>query len=54
MNRKDRTVYIMLTDYPDKVSRTIKRIGLWEYSHMSISTDEHYPKFFSFTGKRGS
>ena len=53
MNRKDRTVYIMLTDYPDKVSRTIKRIGLWEYSHMSISTDEHYPKFFSFTGKRG-
>lgn len=45
MNRKDRTVYIMLTDYPDKVSRTIKRIGLWEYSHMSISTDEHYPKF---------
>ena len=37
MNRKDRTVYIMLTDYPDKVSRTIKRIGLWEYSHMSIA-----------------
>ena len=25
MNRKDRTVYIMLTDYPDKVSRTIKK-----------------------------
>ena len=52
-DRKDRTVYIMLTDYPDKVSRAIKRVGLWEYSHMSISTDEHYPKFFSFTGKRG-
>ena len=45
MNRKDRTVYIMLTDYPDKVSRTIKRIGLWEYSHMSISTDEHHPTY---------
>ena len=29
-DRKDRTVYIMLTDYPDKVSRAIKRVGLWE------------------------
>ena len=36
MNRKDRTVYIMLTDYPDKVSRTIKRIGLWGRPYHSV------------------
>ncbi|MGN0543968.1 MAG: hypothetical protein ACI4I0_00205 [Acutalibacteraceae bacterium] len=53
MNKKDRTVYIMLTDYPDRVSRAIKRIGFWEYSHVSISTEKHFPRFFSFTGKRG-
>ncbi len=53
MADKKHTVYIMLTDYPDKVSRAIKRIGFWEYSHVSMSTDAHYPKFFSFMGKRG-
>lgn len=53
MTGKKHTVYIMLTDYPDKISRAIKKIGFWEYSHVSISTDAHYPKFFSFMGKRG-
>lgn len=53
MADKNHIVYIMLTDYPDRVSHAIKRIGFWEYSHVSISTDAHYPKFFSFMGKRG-
>ena len=54
MNRKDRTVYIMLTDYPDKVSRTIKRIGLWEYSHMSICAcaTRHPSKSATCAGRR--
>lgn len=51
--KKQNTLYVMLTDYPDKLSRAIRRLGFWEYSHVSISTEKHFPKFFSFVGKKG-
>ncbi len=50
--KKDR-IYVLLTDYPNKLSRLIKSIGLWEYSHVSISTERYFPTFYSFTGKKG-
>lgn len=52
-NKKNDSIYIILTDYPDPISKAIKRIGLWEYSHVSISTSEYFPKFFSFVGNIG-
>lgn len=51
--KRDNLIYIMLTDYPDNISKAIKRIGLWEYSHVSISTSNTFPKFFSFVGRKG-
>ncbi len=42
-----------MTDYPDFVSQTIKKLGFWDYSHVSISTDSLMPTFYSFVGKHG-
>ena len=46
-------VYILLTNYPDKISVAIRRLGRWRYSHASISVDSLGGDFFSYTGKRG-
>lgn len=51
--KKNNSIYILLSDYPDQVSRLLKRIGFWKYSHASIGTSLTAPDFFSFTGKRG-
>lgn len=53
INEKDHRIYILLTDYPDNVSKFLKRIGFWHYSHVSISTSMMDKKFFSFVGKKG-
>ncbi len=52
-NTPKKYIYVLLTDYPNRISKVIKRIGLWKYSHVSISTSDKFPNFFSFTGKRG-
>ena len=46
-------LYVLLSDYPDRTSRFLKRLGMWKYSHASISTGRASPSFFSFTGKHG-
>lgn len=53
INEKDHRVYILLTDYPDNVSKFLKHLGLWNYSHVSIGTSMTDKKFFSFVGKKG-
>ncbi len=55
MNKRkpNERIYVLLTDYPNKLSRLIKGIGLWNYSHVSISTSRYFPTFYSFTGKKG-
>lgn len=46
-------IYFLLTNYPDKLSVAIRRLGRWRYSHVSISADCLDGDFFSYTGKRG-
>lgn len=49
----DSKICILLTSYPDRVSRFLRKLGRWNYSHASISTDLMNSNYFSFTGKRG-
>ncbi len=46
-------LYILLTNYPNRLSLFIRRLGGWRFSHVSISTSSFNCEFFSFTGKRG-
>jgi hypothetical protein len=46
-------IYILLTDYPDKVSKSLKRLGFWRYSHVSVSTSLFESDFYSYVGKKG-
>ncbi|MBR4767315.1 MAG: hypothetical protein IK085_11190 [Clostridia bacterium] len=46
-------IYILLTDYPDRVSKSIKRLGFWKYSHVSVSTSLIDSDFYSYVGKKG-
>ena len=46
-------VYILLTDYPDRVSKSLKRLGFWRYSHVSVSTSLIESDFYSYVGKKG-
>ncbi|MBR6939754.1 MAG: hypothetical protein IKH65_03005 [Clostridia bacterium] len=49
----NKVIRILLTCYPDKVSKFMRGLGRWQYSHASINTDETGPEFYSFTGKKG-
>ena len=42
-------IYILLTDYPDRVSKALKRLGFWRYSHVSLSTSLIDSDFYSYT-----
>lgn len=46
-------IYILLTDYPDRVSKSLKRLGFWRYSHVSVSTSLIDSDFYSYVGKKG-
>ncbi len=46
-------IYILLTDYPDRVSKALKRLGFWRYSHVSMSTSLIDSDFYSYVGKKG-
>ena len=46
-------IYILLTDYPDRVSKSLRRLGFWRYSHVSISTSLIESDFYSYVGKKG-
>ena len=46
-------IYLLLTDYPDRVSKALKRLGFWHYSHISVSTSMVESDFYSFVGKKG-
>ena len=46
-------IYILLTDYPDRVSKSLKRLGFWKYSHVSVSTSLLDSDFYSYVGKKG-
>ncbi|MBO4894928.1 MAG: hypothetical protein J5562_08460 [Clostridia bacterium] len=49
----DYMVYILLTDMPNRISKTIKRFGFWHYSHVSLSTSMIDSDFYSYVGKKG-
>ena len=46
-------IYLLLTDYPDRVSKSLKRLGFWKYSHVSVSTSLIDSVFYSYVGKKG-
>lgn len=46
-------IYLLLTNYPDRVSRFLKKLGMWKFSHISVSTSMVDSDFYSFVGKKG-
>lgn len=50
---KEYRIYLLMTDYPDRVSRFLKKAGMWRYSHVSVSTSMVESDFYSFVGKKG-
>lgn len=47
-------IYILLTDLPNGISRFIKYMGFWKYSHVSVGTSMiEDSSFYSYVGKHG-